>query len=166
MRLSMWDVQLTRPFVSIELPKASQAAEWSPDGSSRLAVTCFDDQLRVVSLALLAEAAGTSYRSKTSLSKAHDATHELVPKPIIKHSTQTGRWVVPFRATWTAAGDALLVGDMKRSAHVYDATSGRRVARLHAPELMTAIPSRNAAHPNGRAIAAATNSGRIHLFEA
>ena len=35
---------------TFELPNASQAAEFAPDGSSRLAVTCFDDHLRVYSL--------------------------------------------------------------------------------------------------------------------
>ena len=90
----------------------------------------------------------------------------MYKRQVIKHSTQTGRWVVPFRATWTAGGDGVLVGGMKRTAEVYDATSGRRLATLSSPELMTAIPSRNAAHRNGRAIACATNSGRIHVFEA
>jgi len=54
---------------------------------------------------------------------------------------------------------------MPLAVQLYDAASGRKVASLSA-EHMTAIPSRNAAHPNGRVIAAATNSGRIHLFQA
>ena len=70
---------------------------------------------------------------------------------------------MPFRAEWTAAGDGVLVGDMRRSAQVYDATSGDHAASFHS-ELLTAIPSRNAAHPHAPAVACATNSGRIHIF--
>ena len=157
----VWDVRkLQKPVATMVLPKASQGAEWAPDGSTRLAVTCFDDHLRVFDLSDIAAAAAASTSAKSGPPK------EVTAKPAIKHCTQTGRWVVPFRATWTALGDGVLVGGMKRTAEVYDASSGKRIVSLSDPELMTAIPSRNAAHANGRAIACATNSGRIHIFEA
>ena len=81
----------------------------------------------------------------------------------IRHNCHTGRWVVPFRATWTAAADGVLVGGMNRTAEVYAAAGGGRVASV-CSEYMTAIPSRNAAHPSVAAIACATNSGRIHIY--
>ena len=87
------------------------------------------------------------------------------PTRSIRHCTQTGRWVVPFRAIWCAGGDAIVCGGMKRTCEVFDAASGKRLASLSS-EHMTAIPSRNAVHADGSAIACATNSGRVHLYEA
>ena len=158
----VWDVRRmgSKPLVQIDLPKASQAAEWAPDGSCRLAVTCFDDHLRIFDLSGAAKASGAGAPKAASA-----AAEAPSPKPLIKHVTQTGRWVVPFRTVWTAKADGVIVGGMKRSAEVYDAHSGRRVASLR-DEKMTAIPSRNAAHPNGSVLACATNSGRVHLFDA
>ena len=138
------------------LPKASQAAEWAPDGSGRLAVTCFDDRLRVYAVAGLADAAAAS-------SAKGGVTKEATAACTIRHCTQTGRWVVPFRACWTAGGDALVCGGMKRTCEVFDAASGAPLASL-ADDKMTAIPSRNAVHREGSTVACATNSGRIHLF--
>lgn len=157
--IKVWDVRgsLNKPLVTAALPKASQAAEWAPDGSSRLAVTCFDDKLRVYSLAALIDAA-TKSTAKAGVTKEAEPIHT------IKHCTQTGRWVVPFRATWTAGGDAIVCGGMKRTCEIFDASSGARVASL-SDDAMTAIPSRNATHRSGSAIACATNSGRIHLFK-
>ena len=71
--------------------------------------------------------------------------------------------MVPFRATWTASGDGVLVGGMKRTADIYDPASGSRLASLSS-EHMTAIPSRNACHQGGTVVAAATNSGRVHIY--
>ena len=130
-------------------------------GSGRLAVTCFDCQLRVLPFAELAERAAAS--SKPTGSKPSKPSPPPEPARTIKHDTKTGRWVVPFRAIWSAAGDAILCGGMKRTCDVYDASSGRRLASL-ASGLMTAIPSRNAVHASGKTVACATNSGRIHLF--
>ena len=61
---------------------------------------------------------------------------------------------------------AILCGGMKRTCDVYDALTGARVASLSSAERMTAIPSRNAVHRDGRAVACATNSGRIHIYQA
>ncbi|KAL1522976.1 hypothetical protein AB1Y20_017939 [Prymnesium parvum] len=131
------------PLAELTYSKSSQAAEWSPDGGSTLLTTCYDDTLRL-----------HPYDRLT----AGDAA----PTRAIKHCCQTGRWVVPFRATWTPAGDGVVVGGLRRTAEVY-AVSSEKVASLHS-ELMTAIPSRNTCHPTEPAVACATNSGRIHLF--
>ena len=143
----VWDVRaLTRkkPLVELNYTRGSQGAEWAPDGSGSLLTTCYDDRLRVY--ARLADNPNA------------DA------KPVsIKHNCHTGRWVVPFRATWTAASDGVLVGGMNRTAEVYSAAGGARVASMSS-EFMTAIPSRNAAHSSVHAIACATNSGRIHIY--
>ena len=75
------------PVVTIALPKATQAAEWAPDGSGRLAVTCFDDRLRILPL---------GDRITGGRITAPEA------EPLINHHTSTGRWLLPFRAIWTA----------------------------------------------------------------
>lgn len=141
----------------------------------------------------------------------------------IKHNNATGRWVLPFRAVWSPAGDAVAVGailwcflllkvglrpcdgeggnggggpvalestlttqpphhgrhchgahvrvhlpphvgNMHRAVDVFDPSTGTATAQLCEPELMTAIPSRNAFHPTRPALAAATASGRIHVY--
>ena len=46
---------------------------------------------------------------------------------------------------------------------VYNGTTGVRHVSLR-DDLLTAIPSRNAAHPTRPVIAAGTNSGRVHIF--
>jgi hypothetical protein len=149
--VKVWDVRkwAKKPIVAIELPKSSQSAVFAPDGSGRLLVTCFDDRLRIFDM-------GASAGSKNAATPTH----------VIKHCTQTGRWVVPFRAQWSAASDAVLVGSMNTRVHgadLYDAATGAHLTAL-SDELLTAIPSRNAAHPGGRAIAAGTGSGRLHVF--
>lgn len=132
---------------------------------------------------------------------------------------RSGRWVLPFRACWNAAGDGVIVGNMSRFVDIYDASSGALAGQVRAPGVagcasvlhpllcrccfgvpphhcclmrgsispspcclsspacpapptdlqlsspfMTAIPSRNAVHPHLPVLAAATNSGRIHIY--
>lgn len=36
----------------------------------------------------------------------------------------SGRWVLPFRACWNAAGDGVIVGNMNRFVDIFDAGSG------------------------------------------
>lgn len=52
---------------------------------------------------------------------------------------------------------------MKRAVDIFDATTGALAAQLSSGA-MTAIPSRNAVHPVLPVLAAATNSGRIHIY--
>jgi len=89
--VKVWDVRnmgaRAGPVVTIALPKATQAAEWAPDGSGRLAVTCFDDHLRILPL---------GDRIMGDPISAPEA------EPLINHRTSTGRWLLPFRAIWTA----------------------------------------------------------------
>ena len=65
-------------------------------GSQRVLSTSRDDSLRV-----------------------WDAKQDLAQLSSFHHYNNTGRWVVPFRAVWGAASDALICGSMKRtvSAH-------------------------------------------------
>ncbi len=80
---------------------------------------------------------------------------------LIKHNNNTGRWVMPFRPAWSPAGDAVCVGDLKRGVSVLN-DSGAALGVLQA-EALTAIPSRLAMHSCGL-LAAATSSGRVHIF--
>jgi hypothetical protein len=86
----------------------------------------------------------------------------------IRHNNNTGRWLVPFRPCWSPDGSALAVGDMKRGVALFDAASGSQAGPLLAAEPLTAIPSRLAmqALPGaaGPLLAAATSSGRVHIF--
>lgn len=87
----------------------------------------------------------------------------------IKHNTQTGRWVVPFRPAWSPDAATVAVGDMKRGVSLFNASSGGRLGML-AGEVLTAIPSRLAMTTVGGSsswnclLAAATSSGRVHVF--
>jgi hypothetical protein len=95
---------------------------------------------------------------------AYACLHLLLLQLVVKHNNNTGRWVVPFRPAWSPAGDALLVGDMKRGVALFDAAAGAQLGLLSA-EPLTAIPSRLALHPAGLPVlAAATSSGRVHIW--
>ncbi|KAF5836066.1 WD40-repeat-containing domain protein [Dunaliella salina] len=82
----------------------------------------------------------------------------------IKHNNQTGRWVTPFKAIWGAASDIIMVGNMDRGVDIFDASSGAKLATHSRPDAMTAIPSRIAVHPSRHVMAAATASGRVHMW--
>ncbi len=78
-----------------------------------------------------------------------------------------GRWVLPFRAVWTPAGDGAVIGNMKRGLDVFSvATGGKgRVAQL-VSDFMTAIPCRATfLHGAAPVLAAATSSGRVHVWK-
>ena len=167
--VAVWDVRASfkRPLARLAHPKSSQAAMWAPDGSRRLLTTCMDDTLRVFDLSAafpLAEVRATTGTAAARGKGRGGATDAFAPSRAIRHCTQTGRWVVPFRAIWSAAGDGIVCGGMKRTCDVYEAASGKRAAVLSSED-MTAIPSRNAVHQSGHAVACATNSGRIHIYQ-
>lgn len=152
------------PLSSVGHPKSSQGASWAPDGSGRLLSVSFDDTLKVWGQPV------NNNGGKAGSAAPGTKFEELLS---VRHDNQTGRWVIPFRPAWWGP-DALLVGDMKRGVCIFDANSGARVGLLQSPDLMTAIPSRLApwgAAPGGPGseggaamLAAATNSGRVHVF--
>ncbi len=137
--------KLTAPMLAGHHPRACQGAYFAPDGSGRIVSTSFDDTVRV----------WDSRRGKGG---------EMEDTLIINHDNQTGRWVFPFRAVWTADSSSVIVGNMKRYLDVFDATTGKLTCQGSEPELMTAIPSRNCCSDDGQRIAAATASGRVHVY--
>jgi len=147
----VWDVRKLgakpKPLAEMLSSNSSQSAEWSPDGRASLLTTHWDDRLRIYDGLGLDTAPAPKARE-------------------IKHCTRTGRWVVPFRAVWTPAGDGVVVGAMDRSAVIFNASNGSKANVLRSPEIMTAIPSRNTVHPSLPVVACATNSGRLHLYRA
>lgn len=128
-----------KPVAAAHHTKSSQGAYWEPGGGPRVLSVSFDDTLKIWELG-----AGS-----------------LTQQVSIRHNNNTGRWVMPFRAVWAPAGDAVCVGDLKRGVSVFK-DSGAPVCVLSA-EPLTAIPSRLAMHPQGL-MAAATSSGRVHVF--
>lgn len=161
----VWDVRkLTAggkrpaPLSVLRHSKSSQGAAWCPDGSGRLLSVCFDDTLRV-----WGPPGGASGDKAAAGGGAG-----IVQRLGVKHNTQTGRWVIPFRPAWWGP-DTLLCGDMKRGVAAYDAATGARLGAL-AGDALTAIPSRLAAWGGGGGeggapmLAAATSSGRVHVF--
>jgi len=146
--VSVWDVRkLTKNAKAVhDMPhsKSSQAAYWCPDGSGALLTTCYDDALRV-------------WNPDQSASK---------PSVTIKHNNQTGRWVLPFRAIWSAAGDGVMCGSMQRHVEIFNPKSGASLARYDSPDYMTAIASRLACHRTLNYVAAGTASGRVHVYRA
>ncbi|CEG01596.1 WD40 repeat [Ostreococcus tauri] len=146
--VSVWDVRkLTKNAKAVhEIPhsKSSQAAYWCPDGSGALLTTCYDDALRV-------------------WNPDQDVNN---PSALIRHNNQTGRWVLPFRAVWSAAGDGVLCGSMQRHVEIFNPKSGASVAKYSSPDHMTAIASRLACHRTLNYVAAGTASGRVHVYRA
>lgn len=137
--------KLTAPLLIGHHPRACQGAYFAPDGSGRIVSTSFDNTVRV----------WDSSKGKGG---------EMEDTVVIKHDNQTGRWVFPFRAVWSADSSSVVVGNMKRYLDVFDATTGKLTCQGSEPELMTAIPSRNCCSDDGERIAAATASGRVHLY--
>lgn len=90
-------------------------------------------------------------------SDTEEATH------VFKHNNQTGRWVSPFRAVWSANGDVVFCGDMRRGLCSW--MLGDEVEeRLLQSEHTTAICPRIACHPRRPVVATASSSGRVHLW--
>jgi hypothetical protein len=54
---------------------------------------------------------------------------------------------------------------MRRETEFMSPQTGKHLKRLSNAELMTAVPSRHACHPVLPAVAAATASGRVHVWE-
>lgn len=81
----------------------------------------------------------------------------------IRHDNDTGRWVSPFRPAWGPGSDCFLCGDMRRGLGVFDAATGKEMARL-VSEHMTAIPARVCVHPTLPVLAGGTCSGRINIW--
>ncbi|KAG1665043.1 hypothetical protein FOA52_003219 [Chlamydomonas sp. UWO 241] len=148
--VKVWDARTfggaskSKPLHTFDQRKSCHAAYFAPDGSQRLLSTAFDDTIRVWDV------------SSTS---APTSSHSV----LIKHDNQTGRWVTPFRAVWGPGADWIGVGSMRRGVDVYAADNGKQLATLQS-EFMTAIPSRVCAHESLPVLAAATSSGRIHLY--
>ena len=144
--MKLWDTRKVgkgaAPLHSLAHGKSCQGAYFAPAGPVRVLTTSYDDTLRVWS--------GLG---------GGDKAQALA----VKHNNQTGRWVSPFRAVWAPAGDAFVVGSLKRGTEVYNAGSGALMA-AHLSEMATAIPPRHACHPCLQAIAAGTGSGRLHIW--
>jgi WD40 repeat protein len=145
-------VSKAKPLLTLPLGASSQSAVWAPvtaatggPTANALLVTSFDNRLAI-------------YRNLGG-----GGGGSVDPALVIRHNTQTGRWVVPFRAEWTPAGDGVIVGGMSRTADVYNSAKGSKLASFHS-EHLTAIPSRNMAHPRLPVLACGTNSGRVHIL--
>ncbi|KXZ50254.1 hypothetical protein GPECTOR_17g892 [Gonium pectorale] len=137
--------------------KSCHAAYWAPDGSRRLLSTSYDDTIRI-------------WADPASGPEANGSRH--AQSLSIPHNNQTGRWITPFRAVWSAACDAVLVGNMRRGLDVFSAPgpegtqacgAGKLLQTL-ASDNMTAIPSRACCHPSLPVLVAATSSGRCHVW--
>ena len=137
--------KLYAPFLVGNHARACQGAYFAPDGSGRILSTSFDDTVRIWD----------------SRSARGGEMNDVIS---IKHDNNTGRWVFPFRAVWSADSSSVIIGNMKRYLDVYSVATGRLSCQGSAPELMTAIPSRNCCSDDGTRIAAATASGRVHVY--
>lgn len=81
-----------------------------------------------------------------------------------RHNNQTGRWISPFRAQWGPDGDSVFCGDMSRGLCAWASIEEATSAHVLRSEFMTAIPSRLAVDRSNGVVAAATSSGRVHLW--
>ena len=142
--VALWDLRKLKPgraVASASHKNACQSAYFAPDGSRRIVSTSFDNTVRL-----------------------WDGATDLSPVVSIPHNNKTGRWVLPFRAVWTSAGDGVLVGNMQRNVDVYSVATAKLVKQLQSP-FMTAIPSRSCVHPTLPIVAASTASGRVHVYQ-
>lgn len=139
-----------KPLSVLRHSKSCHSAYWAHDGSQRIVSTSYDDTIRIWA------------PSKASASPGGEGSHHAEALAI-KHNNQTGRWITPFRAVWSAACDAVVVGNMKRGVDVISAATGAPVHSLSS-NLQTAIPSRIACHPSVPLLVAATSSGRCHVW--
>lgn len=150
----VWDVRKcgkgAKPLSRLQHSKSCQAAYFAPNGSGELLTTCYDDLIRVWRPKSGADAGSVNDDPKSCLK--------------IKHNNQTGRWVLPFRAVWTPAGDGVVIGSMRREIEVFESSSGKLAGKYSDAERMTAIASRYAVHPSKDIIAAGTASGRLHIY--
>lgn len=144
--VQVWDVRRwgprAKPASSATFAKSCQGAYFNPSGDGRVVVTSFDNTLRVLST----RAGGAGLAEERS----------------VKHDNETGRWVLPFRATWASNGRDVLSGSMRRGVDVVDPASGA-VDRLDS-EFQTAICSRMTTHRTLPVLCAASGSGRCHLY--
>lgn len=97
--VSVWDVRKLseaakglKPLCAVSHDKSCQAAFFCPDGSRRLLTTSWDNTLRVWS--------NVGKKGAADLEEAVS----------IEHDNNTGRWVIPFRASWAPTGDAIFCG--------------------------------------------------------
>ena len=138
---------------SIPTTRTAQSAYFDPTGAPRVLVTSYDDSIAIW--------------------QCGDATKPQL-EARTRHNNHTGRWVMPFRARWTPAGDGFVVGSMNREAEVFETSPAASATKIkaggstrlvaHAADVMTAIPARNCVHPRLPIIASGTNSGRIHIW--
>jgi WD40 repeat protein len=142
----IWDIrriqqhngdELPEPIRTFENKRALTSAFYCPNNGNKIVTTCYDDTIRL-------------YENE-----------EL--QVAIKHNTQTGRWITPFRAIWTPESQLFLVGNMKRSLDVYSGLDGALIHQLRA-EVLTAQPAVNSVHHSFQWIASGTGSGKVCLW--
>lgn len=151
----VWDVRKlgtpgakgVKPVGTIHHGKSCQGAYWAPHGERRLLTTSFDDTIRIWSV-------------DEFIKKPEEVKVES--EVVIRHNNNTGRWISPFRSIWGREGDCVLCGDMKRGIAMFD-DKGHNLG-MKTSDHMTAIPSRLAVHPELPLLAAATSSGRVHVW--
>ena len=141
----LWDVRKglsrsAKPLHQLDHGKSCHGAYWAPQGPARVLTTSYNDTICVFG-----------------------ADGKAITK--IKHNNATGKWLLPFRAIWTPAGDGIVVGSMVRETEVFSAANGARIAH-HSSEFLTAVPTRHACHQSISAVAAGTASGRVHVWRA
>mmetsp|Transcript_23933 Transcript_23933/g.57048 ORF Transcript_23933/g.57048 Transcript_23933/m.57048 type:complete len:547 (-) Transcript_23933:244-1884(-) len=146
----VWDVRRmgpkAKPLARLPHRKSCHGAYWDPSDPSgsccRLATISFDNTVRVYEETL---------------------SGDFTRRHVVKHNNNTGRWILPFKPQWSPAGDAIAVGSMQRCVDLICPETGA-VEREIREEHLTAIPARIAFHPWRNVMAAATSSGRVHLF--
>ena len=148
--VKIWDVRKlggakAKPVAELGLARGSQGATWAPDGSKRLLVITWNDDLQVYG----------------NVGQAGRKGAELLGK--VHHKTKTGRYTIPLRPKWLPRGDGFVCGGMNRTLDFFDA-SAKKLGQLSS-EFLTAIQSRVAIHPYTGVVCSASNSGRLHMFK-
>lgn len=155
-RLPSATARVAKPLVALPHGLTATSAFFSARGR-RLVSTCNDNRIRVWDVDAEAAARGVGV-----------APLSAEPSASFYHDNHVGRWLTNFKTVFDPANDAtLLIGAMgTHHVQLYDAAAAGALIGVLGSELLNAVPTLNAAHPDAHvpAIVSATASGRLFLW--
>ncbi|XP_009071893.1 PREDICTED: WD repeat-containing protein 76, partial [Acanthisitta chloris] len=127
--------------------KSVASAYFSPVTGSKVVTVSADDKLRIY--------------DTTSLSSTVTALS------VIRHNSNTGRWLTRFRAIWDPKQEhCFVVGSMAqpRRIEVFQDT-GKLLHSFYNLECLSSVCSINVVHPRQNILVGGNSSGRLHVFK-
>lgn len=150
----LWDMR-TMPknespiaFKTLTHRRSVTSAYFHHSFGDKLVTTCYDDYVRYYD---------------SAVTSAIDQPHTVV-----HHNNQTGKWITTFKATWDNCTPCyapyFIIGDMPKTASIFDGETGRLVQRLDC-DYLTAQPAVNAVHPKlATLVCSGTAAGKVAIW--